>query len=215
MAPARSLHEILTGLTGNAGAPADLAAVLAANGFPDLPQDLLAEAVVSFADTAPAEIAEQLAPFVMAHGPIAGGDLSAGDIGRLPDLLATSRATDLDDSSVADTPEIGPPAGSVDAVDLLDEESHGIGDVPAGPGPVPPDAAFGHGAGPARTEPADGVASGGVAPETEPAGHVDASQRPVLDEPAALDDEPAPYADPLAALPLPDGTPEIDDIDGG
>ena len=58
MAPARSLHEIITGLTGDAGASGDLASVLHAGGYPDLPPDLLAEAVVSFAGTAPAEIAE-------------------------------------------------------------------------------------------------------------------------------------------------------------
>jgi hypothetical protein len=216
MAPARSLHEIITGLTGHAGVSGDLAAVLHAGGYPDLPQDLLAEAVVSFAHTAPAEIAEHLAPFVMAHGPIAQGDTSAGDIGRLPDLLAAARAAELDGGSVLEMPEIDPPAdtGRVDAADLLDEESYPIGDAPAGPGSALPDTAFGHGAGPARTEPADAVAFDTVAPEAAPAGHVDARQPSAPDDPAVLDEEPASEADQWAALSPSDDAPEIDDIDG-
>nr|BFE68898.1 hypothetical protein GCM10020092_021990 [Actinoplanes digitatis] len=90
MAAARSLHEIIAGLTGGAGTSGDLAAALDAGGHPDLPEELLAEAVVSYAGTAPAEVAEHLAPFVMAHGPIAEDDAGAGDIGQLPDLLATA-----------------------------------------------------------------------------------------------------------------------------
>ncbi|GAB1640182.1 hypothetical protein [Krasilnikovia sp. MM14-A1259] len=113
MAPARSLHEILSGLTGDAGTPGDLAAVLDAGGHPDLPPDLLAEAVVSYAGTAAAEVAEHLAPFVMAHGPIAEGDTAADEI-DLSGLLATAPAPNLDDPALA-APEIDPPLGVGDA----------------------------------------------------------------------------------------------------
>src|SRR3954465_12992343 len=114
MAPARSLHEIIAGLTGDAGTSGDLAAVLRAGGHPDLPEDLLAEAVISFADTAPAEVAEHLAPFVMAHGPIADGDTAAGEIDGLSGLLATVPAAEIDDDAAA-VPEIDSPFGTHDA----------------------------------------------------------------------------------------------------
>ncbi|MFV2102328.1 hypothetical protein [Micromonospora sp. LOL_024] len=207
MAPARSLHEIITGLTGDAGDPGDLAAVLRASGFTDLPPDLLAEAVVNFADTAPAEIAEHLAPFVMAHGPIAQADTAAGDIGQLSDLLATARTAEPDVGSV---PEIDAPVDpdGLDAADLLDEQGHHTEDAPGGLAPVPPDTAFGHGAGAADPVLADELAFDAVAPQ---AGDIDTPQRSALDEPA---DGPVPDGDPWATLSILDDTPEIDDIDG-
>lgn len=68
MASVRPLRELLTDLVGDDAARADgPAAYLAAHGHTDLPPDLVAEAVVSFADTAPPEVAERLAPFVAAH----------------------------------------------------------------------------------------------------------------------------------------------------
>jgi hypothetical protein len=71
MAPARPLHELLAGLSGDAArASGDREAYLADNGHPDLPPDLVAEAVVSYADTAPVEVAEHLAPFVTTHSPV-------------------------------------------------------------------------------------------------------------------------------------------------
>nr|MDT0663166.1 hypothetical protein [Micromonospora sp. DSM 115978] len=208
MAPARSLHEIITGFTGDAGTSGDLAAVLRAGGFADLPQDLLAEAVISFADTAPAEIAEHLAPFVMAHGPIAPVDVAAGDIDRLPELLATVRATEPDEGPVPEMTDIDQPTGA----DLLDGENYGVGDAAAGAGSATPDTAFGHGADPGRPEPADDVVFDAEAPEAAPAGSGDAHQAVAHDDPAALD-ELAPQVDPWA-LPQTDDTPEIDDIDG-
>jgi hypothetical protein len=64
----RPLRELLADLVGDAAARAGgPEAYLAEHGHTDLPPDLLAEAVVSFADTAPPELAEQLAPFVTAH----------------------------------------------------------------------------------------------------------------------------------------------------
>jgi hypothetical protein len=67
MTEVRPLRELLADLVGAADTHADgPAAYLAAHGH-DLPPDLMAEAVVSFADTAAPEVAEHLAPFVTAH----------------------------------------------------------------------------------------------------------------------------------------------------
>jgi hypothetical protein len=73
MTSARPLHELLADLVGDADAGrahGDPEAYLAAHGHPGLPADLVAEAVVSYADTAPVEVAEHLAPFVTAHSAI-------------------------------------------------------------------------------------------------------------------------------------------------
>jgi hypothetical protein len=57
MHPARPLREVFDQLTdGSATEPLE-----------GWPEPLLSEAIVSYADTAPVEVAEQLAPFVMAH----------------------------------------------------------------------------------------------------------------------------------------------------
>lgn len=56
--------------TGGAESGSDPAEVLRASGHADLPDGLVAEAVVSYADTAPIGVAEHLAPYVMAHSPV-------------------------------------------------------------------------------------------------------------------------------------------------
>jgi hypothetical protein len=63
----RPLRELLADLVGDGAARADGSAAYLAEHGHDLPQDLLAEAVVSFADTAPPGLAERLSPFVTAH----------------------------------------------------------------------------------------------------------------------------------------------------
>ncbi|TDV57309.1 hypothetical protein [Actinophytocola oryzae] len=104
MDSARPLRELLTDLVGDAGARAGgPEAYLAEHGH-DLPPDLVAEAVVSFADTAPPEVAEHLAPFVTAH---TAGEEPADWF----DLLTSAPvdpADDLDDLDDA-------PLGDVDA----------------------------------------------------------------------------------------------------
>jgi hypothetical protein len=97
MEPARPLRDVFADL-----AEADLAAgngadeVLRANGHPELPEPLVAEAVVSYADTAPHEVAEHLAPFVRANSSV---PLPATQATPDPDwfgLLTTApRVTDL------------------------------------------------------------------------------------------------------------------------
>jgi hypothetical protein len=74
MPPARPLRDVFAGLSGTGdGSGADARspdALLAEAGHPQLPAGLVAEAVVSYADTAPIEVAEHLAPYVMAHSAV-------------------------------------------------------------------------------------------------------------------------------------------------
>ena len=65
MSAARPLRDVFDELaSGGAAAtgPADLRQVMAASGYDDLPDALLAEAIVNYADSAPLPVAEQLAP---------------------------------------------------------------------------------------------------------------------------------------------------------
>ncbi|BFU45188.1 hypothetical protein [Krasilnikovia sp. MM14-A1004] len=219
MAPARSLHEIIAGLTGSAGTSGDLAAVLSAGGHPDLPEDLLAEAVVSFADTAPAEVAEHLAPFVMAHGPITEGDAVAGGIGDLPDLLATAPVADVDQGPDLTSPEIDP---HVDFGGGHDSQAdvggghdaalaHGDGHGADHHGWAPLEMAFGHGHEHDHAALVDDFRVDAVAPDPdpEPFGHADHEPHHLPDLPDA-----APHHELWEVPALPDHhVPEIDDLD--
>jgi hypothetical protein len=96
MESARPLRDVFAGLGEGAddlvGGPGG---VLSASGHSNLPEPLVAEAVVSYADTAPHEVAEHLAPFVQAFSAV---PLPAPDGAPDPDwfgLLATApRVTD-------------------------------------------------------------------------------------------------------------------------
>lgn len=108
MAPARPLHELLAGLTGDpARAPVDREAYLADNGHPDLPDDLVAEAVVSYADTAPVDVAEHLAPFVTTHSGVPTDEPPAEDwFDLLTGAPAEPPPIDLDpEPDTADPPD--------------------------------------------------------------------------------------------------------------
>lgn len=88
---AQPLRSVLDALTG-AGAT-DPGRALDAAGHPDLPADLVAQAVVSFAEAAPPALAEHLAPFVTAQSPAAvdGHAAAAGADPALGlELLATA-----------------------------------------------------------------------------------------------------------------------------
>jgi hypothetical protein len=114
MAAARPLKDVFAELTGDDAARAD--EVLAASGHGDLPPDLVAEAVVNYADTAPVEVAEHLAPFVTANSAVPPLDEVDGDA-EWSALLATAPAveTDLDpDVDAPGTDDDGP----VDDVDF-------------------------------------------------------------------------------------------------
>jgi hypothetical protein len=124
----------------------DRHAALDEAGHPGLPDELLAEAVVSYADTAPAPVAEQLAPFVTAHTAGRFGEPAdtGADLSQGLELLASAPAatgTDLDDQGAAGpAPVDGPAASDPDpsAVNGLDfGGGAGNGDQPA-PGPEAP-----------------------------------------------------------------------------
>lgn len=90
----RPLRELLADLVGDAEARhaygADPAGYLAAHGHSELPGELVAEAVVSYADTAPVEVASVLAPYVAAHGPVPGVETDPSWF----DLLTTAEVAD-------------------------------------------------------------------------------------------------------------------------
>jgi len=86
----RPLHDVFSGLAGTAGG-AEPADVLRANGHEALPDGLVAEAVVTYADTAPIEVAEHLSAFVQAHSPVPRTDPGTEAPAWL-DALATAPA---------------------------------------------------------------------------------------------------------------------------
>jgi hypothetical protein len=105
-----TLREVFDELAG--GGEADPAGALADRGYGELPDPLLSEAIVSYADTAPVEVAEHLAPFVMVHSAVPvdrAGDVPAADgLG----LLATAPepivpGDELADDQVAAEPVAG------------------------------------------------------------------------------------------------------------
>jgi len=157
MEPARPLHSVFAELTGERGfaqasgpGPDE---VLAAQGHRDLPEGLVAEAVVNYADTAPFEVAEHLAPYVRANSavPQAGAQTTAEEP-HWYSLLTTA------------PPVTGLAAGH----DVLDAEASALaGAGPVGETDLPAEAAgeidvgFGHGHQGAAEHPA---------PDHEPAG---------------------------------------------
>jgi hypothetical protein len=121
MASVRPLRELLADLAGDP-AVGDPAAYLAAHGYADLPPDLVAEAVVNYADTASPEVAEHLAPFVTAH---TTGDEEPADWFALLSSAPTSPADDLDDLSpepwTTDDFDVDPGAGLDFGTGALDD----------------------------------------------------------------------------------------------
>ena len=67
MEPVPSLRDVFASLAGGSSDPA---AALSAAGHGDLPSDLVAEAIVNYADAAPVEVAEHLSPFVVPHSAV-------------------------------------------------------------------------------------------------------------------------------------------------
>jgi hypothetical protein len=147
MDPARPLHSVfaeLAGERGTSGLGPD--EVLAAGGHADLPAGLVAEAVVNYADTAPVEVAEHLAPYVRANSavPQAGGP-AAIEEPHWYDLLTTAppvaelAGTDLLDAATGAPPTTDDGAPATATID------HGDIDLDFG---------LGH-RGPAGAEPGD------------------------------------------------------------
>ena len=108
MDPARPLRDVFADLVGDESArqahAADPEGFLHAAGHPELPGSLVSEAIVNYADTAPAEVAEHLAPFVMAHSPVpVEDDLPVDELDATHglDLLATAAAGAVPDDDLA------------------------------------------------------------------------------------------------------------------
>lgn len=156
MTDARPLREVFEALAGSpdaAGATGDPAQVLAGTGHGDLPDELVAEAIVSYADTAPVEVAAHLAPFVTAHSAVPLDPAAADPVSGL-DLLATAPAAPLldeplpgDQPRLTDEPLPGdqpwrgdeaPPAGSPrHDPDTGQDPDFGTGDRSAAGAPEP------------------------------------------------------------------------------
>jgi hypothetical protein len=199
MTGVRPLKDVFADLLGgDGGGRPDPGAALAAGGHPDLPPELVAEAVVSYADTAPVEVAEHLAPYVtQASGvPTVDPDSAAPepDLRTLGDLLASAPTGpdvdlaeppgyELDDLDPGTFAGIVPPLGQLDDPAALD---------------------FGGGA----SEPGAAGQPGALAPE--PDGDVVEESRP--DELAALPTDPDVGDAPPLELTLP--RPERVDDDG-
>jgi len=178
MASARPLRDVFADLTGGGSVAGDPDALLRDSGHPALPDHLVAEAVISYADTAPAEVAEHLAPYVTAHSAV-GADETPGDEPPADwlDLLGTAP----DDAGLADEPadidDLAPALdGFDDAADLGTDQGLGLD--------------FGTGAGPLPT-----LDTGDVLDDAGPEGHGDELEDPadnglaeILPDPLDLDD---------------------------
>lgn len=178
---ARPLRSVFADLAGGRdfGASSGMAPeeVLAAHGHPDLPEGLVAEAVVNYADTAPYEVAEHLAPYVRAHTavPQPGGDTDVPEPHWF-DLLTTAPTpgvggpdvidAEVSDLAATDAPAADAPGGVEADIDgdfgRGDTGSGGAGSGDPGAGdPGAGDIAYGHrgpiedAAGPAEIWPAD------------------------------------------------------------
>lgn len=137
--PARSLHEVFQTLAGDP----DPDAVLAAAGHAGLPADLLTEAIVSFADTAPPEVAEHLSPVVLGASSDAGLGLelltSAPQVTWDDDLDTGEEPTWADEGPPLEELDFGAGGDELDALDALDapagaeaaEAAETADDVPA------------------------------------------------------------------------------------
>jgi hypothetical protein len=121
METARPLRDVFADLTGSddGGAHPDPAAVLQASGHEGLPAGLVAEAVGSYADTAPIEVAEHLSPYVMAHSAVPLPD--APDVepsGWLDAVVGAPHAADFDDLRRTDEEQPGAEAAHHDPADF-------------------------------------------------------------------------------------------------
>lgn len=137
--PARSLHEVFQTLAGDP----DPDAVLAAAGHAGLPADLLTEAIVSFADTAPPEVAEHLSPVVLgaSSDPGLGLELltSAPQVTWDDELDTGEEPTWADEGPPLEELDFGAGGDELDALDALDapagaeaaEAAETADDVPA------------------------------------------------------------------------------------
>lgn len=171
MPTSASLRELLDVVAGGGARTGPLSEVLAEAGYGEVPPDLLVEAVSSYADSAPLEVAESLSPFVVHHSPAAVDAPEWGDGG--------GAVLDLDDPEAAlelltgAAPTVGPDDADVgggpdDAPDLdrelleLASEPDVAGSAEAAMAPEPEEAGLpgGTDAGSAEDAPGFGVGTG-------------------------------------------------------
>lgn len=211
MEQARPLRDVFADLATSDAARRERAAdpdgFLDGHGHGDLPDQLVTEAIVNYADVAPAEVAEHLAPFVQAHSavPVDGPAAAAADAAGLDalaglDLLAGAPTVPIVDELTVDG-------------DLGGDFAGDTGGAPAGTAADPFDLDFGEGDSAAvvdlaGAQPAE-VAGGVRLPDAEP---IDEP----IDEPVELAADAGaadlPGADLLDAEELPtDGEPTIDE----
>jgi len=112
---ARSLHEVFASLAGDD--TGDPGAALAAAGHGELPADLLNEAVVSYAEVSPPEVAEHLSPVVLG---------ASEDPGLALELLSSAPQVSWDD--VPEEPLVEAPGDAPDAADDVPDLDFGLGD---------------------------------------------------------------------------------------
>jgi hypothetical protein len=191
MTEGRPLHTVFTELLRDDVArqayAADPGGLLGPAGHGALPNDLLAEAIVSFADTAPPQVAEHLAPFVMAHSAV-----------PLDDNQPPAATTGLE--LLADAPANVADKFSVDELDAALEGTQAEGDpVYADSGPPLDDLDFG------------GGATDSAHPTDDLLGIPSEAPRPVERPTADTFDEIGPVED----LPPGDTAPEPDELDAG
>jgi hypothetical protein len=146
MEPARPLRDVFADLVTDEDVrrahAADPDGFLQAHGHTELPGQLVTEAIVNYADTAPAEVAEHLAPFVMAHSPVPvddGGTVTDADPIDGLQLLATAPAEQYLDELADHSPD------APDGAELAGHQ-HGADLAAADAGTHDPfDLDFGHG----------------------------------------------------------------------
>jgi hypothetical protein len=142
MEPVRPLRDVFADLAGTDGGQAREALTLA--GHEELPDDLVSTAIAGYAGTAPAEVAEHLAPFVAGDGVPAPADglalLTTAPTGPWDDEVPLDGADGLDaadgfdDVSLDDAADLdgGDDAGldELDAADRLDGTDAPATDAP-------------------------------------------------------------------------------------
>lgn len=166
----RSLRELFAELS-RPGSP-DPAELLRAAGYGDVPGALLTEAVLSYAGTAPLEVAEHLAPFVVAHGPVPAPDADTAPTST-PDGLSLLTTAPRVDAPRGDLPAVDPDDGRLDG--HVDVDPSGLDDGSGSGGArgddVDPAAVDGLDAphpGPAAADPHPALGTFGGGHDTEP-----------------------------------------------
>ncbi|MQA61531.1 MAG: hypothetical protein GEU86_08545 [Actinophytocola sp.] len=128
----RSLRAVFDELVSGAHADRDPAALLREAGHHDLPGSLIADAIVSYADTAPVALAEHLAPFVTAHTAAASDEPADPTHGLR--LLGTAPVDDLDAVEIEGTQFDGAPFEAAEITETAIPFGAGSDDLDFGAG---------------------------------------------------------------------------------